>query len=955
MADVFCSAADDSVPASLPADPAARPRLVVGRPALATAVAVCAAIAGAAAVAWLGRGPVLAAEVWVDTTAECLTIAAAIGIAIVCLGRHRVFGERRSLWIAAASMAYTILTVLYLALYPGLIGDGALIAAHAAAWAWAFHAKWTAFAILLGVATFARSRTTHPLPETTVVAVVGSTAVVMGLALTVLAPHLPPLLHGSRFSTLNLVWTAALAVSFAVTGAGALHRGARTSQPVLVYTGLLQLVLAVRLGTDVFGGDVFDVVWYVNRALLVAAFGLVMLGLLLDYVRLMQRERLISRQARARAAELQATLDSLTDAVVVVGASGEVVDVNRPALELFGARDRSEVSWAAAIETPLALDEFLLGRALAGKTVRGVMVDAHTADAATRSLEISAAPIRNGRGAPAGAVVVLRDVTEIESARARAVVTRAATAVAAVLDVTDLVEAVLGEVRLALGLDLVMLHEVAETGSLRMLGAHGLPPELAGTMGHVELDASLMTARAARERRIQVFEDLLEAPPDLAVARRLAEQFGFRTGVAAPLLVRGEPVGTMFCGRHGVRAFSAREIETIVTVADIVAVGLANARLHRAAEDERQRLETVIAHLPAGVMFVEPTAGRVTIANAEVERLLGGPVNGSALPADEHASGIRRPDGSAFPPGALPSSRALRGEVVLAEEVLIEAADRPSRFALVNAAPVRDARRHTAGAVVTIQDISRVKELERMREEFISIVAHDLRTPVGVIQNYAHVLDQHARRRHDASPGAGTETDGVELKAIDGIAVSARRLATMVADLLDASRVETHRLALARETLDVSHLLAGLVDRMRPLLGGRRVVLDIQGAPPAVDADPGRIEQVVANLLTNAAKFSPDGADVTVTVKGAESEVVVAVADRGPGIPAAERAAIFDRFYRAPATTGGRDGLGLGLYIARGLVEAHGGRMWADSRPGGGTRVCFALPVRASGSPAPPR
>lgn len=199
------------------------------------------------------------------------------------------------------------------------------------------------------------------------------------------------------------------------------------------------------------------------------------------------------------------------------------------------------------------------------------------------------------------------------------------------------------------------------------------------------------------------------------------------------------------------------------------------------------------------------------------------------------------------------------------------------------------------------------------------------------------------------------DTDGVEHSAIDGIAVSARRLATMVADLLDASRVETHRLALARETLNVPELLAGLVERIRPLLGDHRVVLDIQGPPPDVDADPGRIEQVVTNLLTNAAKFSPAGAEITVVVAARESEVVVVVADRGPGIPAADRAAIFDRFYRAPATTGSRDGLGLGLYIARGLVEAHGGRMWADSRPGGGTRVCFTLPVRAAGEQRTPR
>jgi PAS domain S-box-containing protein len=666
-----------------------------------------------------------------------------------------------------------------------------------------------------------------------------------------------------------------------------------------------------------------------------------------------------SRRLAEDNARLRVALDSVTDAVLVFDAAGAVVDVSRSALELLGARVKSEVRGrldaarmrltSAGLETPLAFEQFPLGLALAGKTVQGCLVDVQLAGAPARTFEVSAAPLRDELGAPAGAVVVLRDVTKLQAARDRAVVARAATAFASAVSVDALVDAVLGEVRLALGLDLMVLHEVDTKGNLVMLGAYGLPGEIPGDLRCIPLDAPLVTARAACERRMQVFEDLLHGPAELSVTRRLAERLGDRAGVAIPLLVRDEPVGTISCGRHAAHAFSARDIETMAAVAGVVAVGLGNARLHRAAEHERRRLEAVIEHLPAAVMFFEPTAGRITVANAAVEKLVGWRVDDETpVTEDGRTCSIRRLDGSPFPPDALPSSRALRGEVVLGEEVRIEAADGRSRVALVNAAPVRDARGGVAGAVVAMQDISRVKELERMREEFISIIAHDLRTPIGVIQNYAHMLQRHTERGDRATQGDGPGTDGAEVTAVEGIAVSARRLATMVADLLDASRMETHRLALVRETLDLPRLLGALVERIAPLLGDHPVVLEAPGAPREIPADAGRIEQVVTNLLTNAAKFSPAGAEIAVTVEAREEEVLVSVADRGPGIPAAERAAIFDRFYRAPSTTGDREGFGIGLYIARGLVQAHGGRMWADARPGGGTTVCFTLPVGES-------
>jgi signal transduction histidine kinase len=301
------------------------------------------------------------------------------------------------------------------------------------------------------------------------------------------------------------------------------------------------------------------------------------------------------------------------------------------------------------------------------------------------------------------------------------------------------------------------------------------------------------------------------------------------------------------------------------------------------------------------------------------------------------AFGLARPDGSAYPAAQLPSARALRGEVVLGEELLLQGSGHTGTPVLANAAPVRDHAGQISGAVVVLADISRIKALERQREEFVSIIAHDLRTPIGVIQNYADVLQRAVESR-----GAAT----TESKAASVIALTARRLAGMVNDLLDASRLESDRLALALQAVDLPSLARGLVERLTPMLGNHPVQLRVAQHVPAVTVDPSRVEQILTNLLTNAAKYAPEGGDITLSMGRAQTHVLVSVEDRGPGIALEDQARLFERFFRArSASSGAHDGLGLGLYICRGLVEAQGGRIWVESSPGEGSRFCFTLPV----------
>lgn len=229
------------------------------------------------------------------------------------------------------------------------------------------------------------------------------------------------------------------------------------------------------------------------------------------------------------------------------------------------------------------------------------------------------------------------------------------------------------------------------------------------------------------------------------------------------------------------------------------------------------------------------------------------------------------------------------------------------------------------------------KEVEHLRDEFISLVAHDLRTPLGTIESGVVLLDRLGREEH------GTEREARILRAIRA---SLAAMNKMVSDLLDASRIQSRRLALSPERIDLTPLLLRLVEWAPPeAMRGHTVRLVPPGPLPPVTADPVRVEQVLANLLSNAGKYSPPGTEIVLEARVDAAEIAVSVTNAGEGIPARDLPLVFARNYRTRAARAGRaQGLGLGLYIAKGLVEAQGGRIWATSEPGARTTFAFTLP-----------
>jgi two-component system phosphate regulon sensor histidine kinase PhoR len=248
------------------------------------------------------------------------------------------------------------------------------------------------------------------------------------------------------------------------------------------------------------------------------------------------------------------------------------------------------------------------------------------------------------------------------------------------------------------------------------------------------------------------------------------------------------------------------------------------------------------------------------------------------------------------------------------------------------------ARRMPAGdAWLVLEDVTELRRLQRIRTEFIDNLAHELRTPLTTVSLLAETL---ALEAGDLPPRTADRIAKIE--------VETGHLVQMVNELLDLSKIESGSAALLLSDVDLARLALATVERLSLFAErhGVRVAVEAAGANPLVRGDGERLGQALLNLLHNAVKFSPAGAEVVVRVVADEQEVVVTVQDHGPGIPHSALTRVFERFYKGDrARTRGVGGTGLGLSIARHVVEAHGGRIWVDSEEGSGSTFGFAVPL----------
>jgi two-component system phosphate regulon sensor histidine kinase PhoR len=251
---------------------------------------------------------------------------------------------------------------------------------------------------------------------------------------------------------------------------------------------------------------------------------------------------------------------------------------------------------------------------------------------------------------------------------------------------------------------------------------------------------------------------------------------------------------------------------------------------------------------------------------------------------------------------------------------------------------LRARRSPVEGIWVTLDDVSELRRLQRIRTEFIDNLAHELRTPIANVRLLAETLGREE--------GQATLPERMR-RSVASLDVESGHLAQMVNELLDLSRIEQGKARVEVEDVSLAPIAAETIERLRLFAERQGVTLanEVPAGVPLVRADPERVGQVLMNLLHNAVKFSPSGGRVVVSAGEADGAVVVRVRDEGVGIPSAELARVFERFYKVDrARSRGKGGTGLGLAIARHVVEAHGGRIWVDSEEGAGSTFSFTIP-----------
>lgn len=365
--------------------------------------------------------------------------------------------------------------------------------------------------------------------------------------------------------------------------------------------------------------------------------------------------------------------------------------------------------------------------------------------------------------------------------------------------------------------------------------------------------------------------------------------------------------------------------------------------LRRQVEAERRRakgLGTVIEDMTEGISITNPE-GRVLRINRVSRAILGiqRRPKGYGLVQDYYKTfDLRYPDGRPLSAEEWPPYRALRGETFTDMEVILTRPD-GKRFALLfGGSPVRDEAGNIILGVNVWRDVTALRELELARREVLDLVAHDLRAPLAIVLGHAQVIEGAVK----------TGKTNRILRSAEAIVGSARLMNSMISDLLDLARLEARQLRLRKRPVDLKSLVHDMLERAALALDTGRVKVEIPENLPPVKADPDRVERILMNLLTNALKYSPTDTGILITARRAGEEVVTSVIDRGLGISPEDLPHVFERFYRAKGARKAQ-GLGLGLYITKMLVEAQGGYIWIESEIGTGSTFSFALPIANAG------
>ena len=419
-----------------------------------------------------------------------------------------------------------------------------------------------------------------------------------------------------------------------------------------------------------------------------------------------------------------------------------------------------------------------------------------------------------------------------------------------------------------------------------------------------------------------------------------------RAALAVPLTTGEDVLGVLFLYHDQRGYFNESHLTLVSATGRQVSMAINNAELYRLITDQAERLggmlrrqqeessrnKAILESIADGVL-VNDVRGRVILMNAAAERILEARAE-SALGQD-----VRNFFGAADAEG--------RQQAVYAVNALLQASDEPrsiqdqlhmgDRIVSTSVSPVLTDRRDLLGLVTVLRDVTREAEADRAKSEFVSTVSHELRTPMTSVKGYTNLL----------VTGAVGELNEAQQGFLNIIEENADRLTVLIDDLLDISRIETGRIELALDAIQIGEVIESVVASLATQIRQRGLELHVDVSPelPLIMGDRGRLVQILLNLLGNAVLYTNQGGRIGVEVRVVDSAIAIAVSDSGIGISPDDIGKVFDRFYRGESSRVQEcQGTGLGLAIVKSFVEMHGGRIWVESVLGKGSTFTFTLP-----------
>jgi len=404
------------------------------------------------------------------------------------------------------------------------------------------------------------------------------------------------------------------------------------------------------------------------------------------------------------------------------------------------------------------------------------------------------------------------------------------------------------------------------------------------------------------------------------------------TGVGLPLISEKRVIGLIFIFRGYQGNFSKNDRAILQSFADQAAIAVINAQLYTQVTREKSRLDALLDSAADGIVIMSADH-KIEKCNLAFARILKLDVD--KIIDQDHQDILKL---GTLQQGSTLEEAELSGWPLTAKANLYVEGDliRQSGDMIpvgITYAPLISGDGRLVNIIASVRDITHFREAEEIKSVFVSVISHELKTPVALIKGYVGTL-----RREDVAWDSEIVQDSLEV-----IEEEADRLTGLIENLLDASRLQAGGFSLNLAEIRIDKLAEEMAERFQTQTDQHKVLVQFPDEFPVIVGDKTRLEQVFYNLLSNAIKYSPFGGEIRISGQIRSEQIIVCIQDKGLGISQDDVPHVFDRFYRADEAAKNTQGAGLGLYLSRAIIEAHNGRIWVEPRPETGARICFSL------------